>query len=251
MIKKNIILVIIALICSSTIHPSYAQMQEQYRLERNKELHQAGKKRPRRTTARNYRYQPSSTQYQSTSYSEYDNTQTSPSTYQTTQPRDYYQVSQAVQTEPQTYSSQPDRVSTLMGQITIVVSTGTRTMFNYPEQVSLQIPPQFSLTELSYGIELSMTIYPPTTGSNQQYLLVAFLKSANGSKVSQSIMQKQFNTLPSITTLYYNNQQLTQKIFFEKPSRFEKQEIMQLFNSKCPITQQFVIQIIDNQIVVS
>ena len=236
---------------TSTIHPSYAQMQEQYRLERNRNLHQAGKKRPRRTTTRNYNYQPSSTQYQSTNYNEYDSTQANPATYQTTQPRDYYQVSRSVQTEPQTYRSQPDRVSTLMGQITIVVSTGTRTMFNYPEQVTLQIPPQFSLAELSYGIELFMTIYPPTTGSNQQYLLVAFLKSANGSKVSQSIMQKQFNTLPSLTTLYYNNQQLTQKIFFEKPSGFAEQENMQLFNSKCPITQKFVIQVINNQIVVS
>lgn len=251
MIKKNIILVIITFIYTDTIYPSYAQMQEQYRLERNRNLRQSGKKRLQRTTTNNYSYQPNNTQYRNTDYNEYNNTQESSSTYQATQPRDYYQVSRSTQTEPQTYNSQPDRVSTLMGQITIVVSTGTRTMFNYPEQVSLQIPPQFSLTELSYGIELSMTIYPPTTGSNQQYLLVAFLKSANGSKVSQSIMQKQFNTLPSITTLYYNNQQLTQKTFFEKPSRFEKQEVMQLFNSKCPITQQFVIQVIDNQIVVS
>ncbi len=148
-------------------------------------------------------------------------------------------------------SSQASTSSSWVQQLSVTVYGSSQSSMYGSQQATLSMHGPFSTTNLQNGISLNVTIYPPSTNSQQQYLVVCFLKTATGSVVGQSIKQLSFTSPPTTLSIDYGGQNLAQKTVFTPNQNLSSSQNTKLFNSKSPVSLKFVLQTISGSIVVS
>lgn len=232
---------------------SYAQMQRaQENAYKARKAHYAAHHQLQQTTsAETQASYPSDSDDDSQSYQPLYDQNMSDDSYQDQPPYETQssivdQYSQDIPSTPRSYTNQTTQANA-MGTVIAQITSPDRTSQTNP--INLQFSQPFSINDLEDGLILTINIYPPTSGSAQQYLIVGFLKTFTGVTVAQSTQLTSFQTLPTRITLFYNGQPMGHKRVFYINKSLTLLQNLQLFNSQAPVTKNFMIQVIGNSVI--
>lgn len=161
-------------------------------------------------------------------------------------------------TQPNTATSIGTSTTTSVKSGTISINiyyTEADQLFNKNRTLTMNLEGPFTLQNLQSGLSLHVAVYPPPTTANKStssfaqqqqkpsYLIVAFLRSNDGTIVSRQEQKIALSTPPSnMSVSYAGNQISSNKTLFEVDTRLSTSSNKVFFNKNAPLIKNFFIQ---------